>query len=217
MGDRNSAHTIGFTICAQSRNLLVRNANCVTWGPGCAIDQGSQRQDAYASQRKIGLDFLNCGARALTALLPIECQQYANGLCACLTNQLDRLANGGARRNHIVDDNDTPREFRAHEQATFAVILRLFAVECEWHVAVVLGCECCCRRGHERYPFVCGAKQHVVAEPRGLQGRRITTTERRDGFAKPALKKYGLMRPDFNLNSPKRSASRRMARAKNSL
>jgi len=33
---------------------------------------------------------------------------------------------------------------------------------------------------------------------------------------RPLLKKYGLIRPDFNVNSPKRSAWHSMAKSRNS-
>jgi hypothetical protein len=117
------------------------------------------------------------------------------------------LADGGAGGDDVVDDQHPARQRRADEVAALAVVLGLLAVEAYGRS----------RRGgrpapppwrRQRDALVGGAEQHVEVD-----GRNRRWPGRRSGPAapaapvlnRPALKKYGLTRPDFRVNSPKRS------------
>jgi hypothetical protein len=84
------------------------------------------------------------------------------------------------------------------------VILGLLAVETPGNVAAVVVGQRDAGSGGQRDALVGGAEQNIEADAAGAD------------VNSPALKKYGLERPDFSVKSPKRSTPARMAKSMNS-
>jgi hypothetical protein len=94
------------------------------------------------------------------------------------------------------------------------VILGFLAIERPGHAAMMVLGQRHGRGGRERNALVGGPEQHVELEAGARERGRVTLAEHRDGLAvveQPALKKYGLSRPDLSLNVPKRNAWRDIA------
>src|SRR5690348_17328473 len=170
-------------VSLQSSVLFARNANWITCVAAKRLDQVGQGQDADASQAELRRDLLDRGLAALTALLPIQRQRHSRGRCACGADDVHRLADGRARCDHVIDDDDATLEGTSDDVAAFAVILGFLAVEGPGHVAMVVLAQRDGRRRRERNALVGRAEQHVVLEARARERRRVTLTEHRDRLA----------------------------------
>ena len=122
----------------------------------------------------------------LTTLLPVQRDNHASrlGACrlgACRFNECHHLANGGARRDHVIDNQDTSGQLGTHNIAAFAMRLRLFAIEGKRQVATVMigqrhgtGCR-------QRNPLVSGAEQHINSNAAGCNRLGIEAAQPRQG------------------------------------
>ena len=120
-----------------------------------------QRYDADHRDAEVALDFLDGRQFAIAALLAVEGDQYARRFGALGVNDLHDFTDGGAGRDHVVNDQNVAFKRRTDQAAAFAVGLGFFAVETPWHVAImVLGQSDGGGRG-QRDTFVSRAKQHV--------------------------------------------------------
>ena len=177
-------------------------------------DQVGQRQDADApAGRRPPRTSCTADFATLAPLLAVERDHDAGRRRAGAADDVDGLPDRRAGRDHVVDDQHAAAQRRADDAAAFAVVLGFLAVEGPGQAAAVMLGQ---RRGRSRDQRECPCRPARTACRRGDR-ERARTASRRSGRAprwrrpvlnSPALKKYGLLRPDFSVNSPKRRTPR---------
>ena len=165
------------------RRTVRGNANCITRACGEGFDEVGQGQDADAAQSELRRDFLHRRLGALAAFLAVERQRHARGRRAGRADDFHGFADGGAGRDHVIDDHDAAAQRRADDVAAFAVILGFLAIERPRHAAMVVLGERHGGGGGERDALVRRPEQHVELEARARERRGVTLAEHRDGFA----------------------------------
>jgi len=84
------------------------------------------------------LNLLHRGESALAALLSVEREGDRDRLGTGAANDIERLAHRCPRRDHVIDNQNTPVQRGADHFPTLAVVFRLFTVESVGHVPVMV-------------------------------------------------------------------------------
>src|SRR6187399_547439 len=126
------ANPPGALVSNESGALIIGNANCVTRACGQGLDEVGKSKDADATQSKLCRHFLHVGLRPLTAFLAIERERHARGGRAGRADDFNGFANGGTRRDHVIDDDDATTQRTADNAPALSVVLRFLAVEGPW-------------------------------------------------------------------------------------
>src|SRR5690606_25256937 len=148
------------------------------------------------------LHFLDGGQLALSALLSIECEYDTDRLGTGGSDDVDRLPNRRSGGDHIVDDEHAPAQLRPDDRASFAVILRVFAVECPRNAASMGIGERDRGGGDERDAFVRRTEQHIELDARLLNCIGIVATELRErasGVEQACVEEVGAETPGLEL------------------
>ena len=128
-------------------------------------------------------------------------------------DQPDRLAHRGAGRDHVVEDQHLAAAAR-RSACRPAVVLA-----CGWNAkgrSTPSPASWIAVPATSGMPFVGRAEQHVAGDACGADGARVVAAqlaETRPSPNRPALKKYGELRPALVTNAPKRSTPLGHARA----
>ena len=117
----------------------------------------------------------------LTTLLPVQRDDHTGRLGARRFNQCHDLANGGARRDHVIDNQDTSGQLGTHNIAAFAMRLRLFTIESKRQVATVMIGQRHGTGGRQRNALVSGAEQHINSNAAGCDRLGIEAPQPRQG------------------------------------
>ena len=117
------------------------------------------------------------------AFLAIQGEQHPGRPRTRGANDVDGFADGRARRDDVVDDQDSAAQGVADDAAAFTVVLGFLAVECKLEVAPRMLRKRRRRDGDQRDALVGRAEQHIELKIGACDGRRVRPPHRADGGA----------------------------------